>query len=161
MLITHKLTKNFLEEEICQGEANGNIGFLLANKKGDYASFFDENHSPVVENSLTTGQSPVESSALLLGHSRYQGWFFRRDNNMFKMVENIELAEKEKSQEIRNEFWRMIRKTQTKTGIIEESFFLPQNHRALVYELSNPLFSMFFWILNPLMIIPKKRDFLT
>lgn len=114
MLITHKLTKNFLEEETLQGEANGNVGFLLANKKGDYASFFDESQS------------------------RYQGWFCRKAGNMFKMAENIELAEKEKIQEIKNEFWRITRKNKTKIGFVEESFFLPQNHRALVYELNNP-----------------------
>ncbi|MDD4990114.1 MAG: amylo-alpha-1,6-glucosidase [Candidatus Pacebacteria bacterium] len=120
MKIVHKLSKNFLEEEILQGEASGNAGFLLANKKGDYASFFDEEYS------------------------RYQGWFFRKGGNMLKMAENIELAEKEKIQEIKNEFWRITRNNKTKIGFMEESFFLPQGQRALVYELSNPaLFNLF------------------
>jgi len=124
MLIAHKFPKNFLEQEIYQGQAQGNVGFLLTNQSGDYVSFFNEN------------QNPAQGSAFLLGYSRYEGWFFRKEGNLFKIIENIELADKEETQELQNEFWRVVRKTKTKNGIFAESFFMPHHKRALVYELN-------------------------
>lgn len=125
MLITHKLVKNFLEEEVYKKETNNNIGFLTANRKGDFISFFNVPNSPIVENPLTTG------------HSRYNGWFFRNSENLFKIVEDIAINDKENIVELKNEFWQHVRILKTKTGLVGESFFLPENNRGLVYEISN------------------------
>lgn len=112
MQVIHKLTKNFLEQEIFKTEASDNVGFLTANKRGDFVSFFN---------------APT---------SRYQGWFFRNSSNLFKVVEDIAITEKENILTLKNEFWKHSRILKTKKGIIEESFFLPENHPALVYELN-------------------------
>ncbi len=71
---------------------NNNIGFLTANQRGDFISFFNNNTS------------------------RYNGWFFRNANSLFKVVEDIVI---------------------TKKGIAQENFFLPENYTAMVYELGN------------------------
>ncbi len=112
MEIIHKLSRNFLKQEIFKAQTVENVGFLTANKRGDFASFFN------------------------IPSSRYQGWFFRNANNLFKIVEDIAIAEKEDILTFKNEFWRHTRVLKTKKGIIQESFFLPENHNALVYELN-------------------------
>lgn len=112
MRITHKLSKNFLENEIYQGETGLNVGFLTANQKGDFASFFNENQS------------------------RYQGWFFRNFENVYKLIENISLEQNAKIVELKNEFWRHVRISKINSQVIEESFFLPENNRGLVYEIN-------------------------
>ncbi len=124
MQVIHKLSKNFLEKEAYQREVSDNIGFLTANRKGDFASFFNQNQSPVVENSLTTG------------HSRYSGWFFRNFKEVYKIVEDISLTENKKITTLKNEFWCHKRVSKTKESSVEESFFLPEKNRGLVYELS-------------------------
>ncbi|MDD5433245.1 MAG: amylo-alpha-1,6-glucosidase [Candidatus Pacebacteria bacterium] len=101
-----------MKKAVWQAKTNDNIGFLTANKRGDYVSFFKENLS------------------------RYQGWFVRNDNNLFKIIESISLTDQEKVLEVKNEFWRFVRKIKTKKGAVEESFFLPKNNRGLVYETS-------------------------
>lgn len=112
MQIIHKLTKNFLEEEILKKETTDNVGFLTANQRGDFASFFNTSTS------------------------RYQGWFFRNSDNLFKIVEDIAISEKENIITFKNEFWKHSRILKPKNGLLQESFFLPENHDALVYELN-------------------------
>ncbi|MDD5739105.1 MAG: amylo-alpha-1,6-glucosidase [Candidatus Pacebacteria bacterium] len=113
MKIAHKLSKNLFEKEFYQNETAFNVGFLTANRKGDFASFFNQNSS------------------------RYQGLFFRNFGKIYKIIENISLVEEGKIVELKNEFWRHIRTSKTSKGIAKESFFLPEKNRGLVYELSN------------------------
>lgn len=112
MEIIHKLTKGFLDQEVLKTEASNNVGFLTANRRGDFVSLFNASTS------------------------RYQGWFFRNSNNLFKVVEDIVLTEKESVLTLKNEFWKHTRILKTNKGTIQESFFLPENHPALVYELN-------------------------
>ena len=112
MQIIHKLSKNFLEKEVYQRETEGNVGFLTANKEGDFASFFNQ------------------------AQSRYQGWFFRNFGEVYKIVEDISLAEEGKITTLKNEFWCHSRISKIKESSVEENFFLPEKNRGLVYELS-------------------------
>jgi len=132
MKITHKLSKNFFENEFYQNETGSNVGFLTANRKGDFTSFFSQNQSPAADNLFG------------FGHSRYQGWFFRNFGKIYRIVEDISLAKENKAIEIKNEFWRHVRISKVDKEIIEESFFLPEKNRGLVYEITgNQNFNLF------------------
>ena len=135
MQITHKLTRSFLKQEILKTEATSNVGFLTANRRGDFASFFNANTS------------------------RYHGWFFKNTDNLFKIVESISLVEKEESLDFRNEFWRHIRTQKIKNTIIEESFFLPENHCALVYELAPRAEFDLFLDFKPIYVSSEEKRF--
>lgn len=120
MRITHKISKNFFENELYQNEVGSNIGFLTANRKGDFVSFFNQNQT------------------------RYQGWFFRNFGKVYKIVEDISLAGEVKTIELRNEFYRHVRTSKVNEKVIKESFFLPEKNRGLAYEtLGNPKFNLF------------------
>jgi len=121
MKVAHKLSKNFFENELYKNEVGSNIGFLTANRKGDFASFFNQNQS------------------------RYQGWFFRNFGKVYRAIEDISLIMGEgKIIELRNEFWRSVRVSKINGKVIEESFFLPEKNRGLVYETTgNPRFNLF------------------
>lgn len=111
MKIIHQFSKNFLESEFYQGETALNTGFLTANKKGDFASFFCQNQS------------------------RYQGWFFRNSENLYKIVEEISLENGNGPTELKNELWRHSRTSKIKNKTVIESFFLPERNRGLLYEI--------------------------
>ncbi len=121
MKIVHKLSKNLLENEFYQNEVGSNVGFLTANKKGDFASFFNTNTS------------------------RYQGWFFRNFGNVHKIIEDISLVDGEgKIIYLKNEFYKHRRISKINKKIIEEVFFLPEKNRGLVYEIKgNQKFNLF------------------
>ena len=112
MKVVHNISKNFLENELYCDEVGSNIGFLTANRKGDFASFFNENQS------------------------RYQGWFFRNFGKVYKIIEDISLTQPEKTIELRNEFWRHVKVSKIEGRVVEESFFLPEKNRGLVYEIT-------------------------
>lgn len=87
-----------------------NAGFLLANKKGGYCSFFS---------------NPT---------SRYQGLFCFEDAtmSMYKFIENIELKDNTIAS-LKNGFYFAERKKHEAT----ESFLMPKNFNSLIYELSD------------------------
>src|SRR3989344_9359880 len=90
---------------------NENCGFLLTNKKGSYCSFF-----------CRPG-------------SRYYGFFYFDDKNMemYKFVENIEIAGHEKIDYVKNGFYFAERKK----GDVIETFAMPKGFNSLIYELSS------------------------
>lgn len=119
MKIVHSF-KNFKIEK----EAEANLGFILTNQIGDFLWFG------------TTGAA-----------TRYQGWFVASLENKFltgqadsnlklcKIIESIALIDsggREISDfsEIENNLFFVSRKS----AAGKETFFLPANHRALVYE---------------------------
>lgn len=107
MIIRHCFDNFKLEKE-----ADNKLGFLLTNPLGDFLWF--------------SGGRPL---------SRYQGWFVSSGVNLYKIIENIALidangAEISDFSEIANNLFSVSRKS----AMGKETFFLPANHRALVYE---------------------------
>lgn len=107
MRIIHSF-KNFKTEK----EAEANLGFILTNSLGDFLWFG------------TAGPA-----------SRYQGWFVSSDSKPHKIIENIALVDANGAEisvfsEIENNVFRVSRKS----AAGKETFFLPANHRAFVYE---------------------------
>ncbi|MBI2659479.1 hypothetical protein HYX05_05270 [Candidatus Woesearchaeota archaeon] len=88
-----------------------NAGFLLTNKKGSYCSFYN---------------APS---------SRYQGLFYfdQKTMNMYKLIENIEIAGNSRVSRLKNGFYFIERK---KDEIIE-LFTMPKGLNSLIYEVSN------------------------
>jgi len=88
-----------------------NIGFLLANKKGGYCSFFNA------------------------ASSRYYGLFYfdEKTMDMYKFIENIEITGYNDVSTLKNNFHFVER---IKNDIVE-SFLMPKNSNSLIYELSN------------------------
>ena len=88
-----------------------NVGFLLANKKRSCCSFFN---------------APA---------SRYQGLFYfdEKSMNMFKFIENIEIAGYGDVDQLKNGFYFAERR---KEDIIE-SFLMPKGFNSLIYEISS------------------------
>jgi glycogen debranching enzyme len=78
--------------------------FLITNKAGGYALFSDK------------------------PFSRYSGVFFSDGVRVYKVIEDIHLNKK--TTNIVNNLWSVERKR----GDVKESFFMPFNHNALVYE---------------------------
>lgn len=89
---------------------NENTGFLLANKKGGYCSFFN---------------SPS---------SRYQGLFYFDEEmmRMYKLIENIEMNNSNVLS-LKNGFYFAERRKHE----VVESFLMPRNFNSLIYELSS------------------------
>ena len=87
-----------------------NAGFLLSNGKGGYCSFFN------------------------FPSSRYHGFFYfdEKESEMYRFVENIEIADDNSVQTIKNGFYFIERKKSD----IAETFFMLQHSDSLVYELS-------------------------
>lgn len=88
-----------------------NAGFLLTNRKGGYCSFFS---------------TPS---------SRYQGLFyFDTDTlNMYKFIENIEIVGNNNVTKLINGFYFVQREKEA----VVESFLMPKDFDALIYELSS------------------------
>ncbi|MBI2653259.1 hypothetical protein HYX02_00460 [Candidatus Woesearchaeota archaeon] len=91
--------------------ADGNVGFLLMNKKGSYCSFFN------------------------MPSSRYQGLFYfdEKTMSMYKFIENIEIAGNNDASSLKNNFHSVERR---KNDIVE-LFFMPKNLNSLIYELNS------------------------
>lgn len=89
---------------------NDNAGFLLANKKGSYCSFYN---------------SP---------NSRYNGLFYfdEKTMDMYKFIESIEIAGHDGISGLKNGFYFVERLKES----VAESFVMPRNSNSLVYELS-------------------------
>ncbi len=94
--------KNKEEKEIKEGS------LLMGNDKGDY---------------LWLNKNPK---------SRYEGWFCRIDNELFRVIESIKPNDTEEPSEIENRFTYFKRKR----GDIEELFYFSKSSHVLIYELS-------------------------
>ncbi len=103
MRITH-----FLNEEIQETKESEECGFMLSNRDGDY---------------LWLNEKPK---------SRYEGWFAALRDNLYKVIENIEVEEAGSILEIRNNFHYVERRREK----LKELFFLPQSAHTLIYELT-------------------------
>ncbi len=86
-----------------------NPNFLLTNKIGGYVSF---------------SCYPI---------SRYQGVFFSDHFQLYKVIDDIRLLNHHIPQKAINKFWCFERIYDN----FKETFFMPHNHNALVYELSD------------------------
>ena len=107
MLVTHYLGILSINKDV-----KDNVGFLLANKKGGYCSFFDK------------------------PFSKYQGLFYfdEKAMKMYKFIENIEIAGQENVDSLKNGFYFIERKK----GDISETFLVPKRLNSLIYELNCP-----------------------
>ncbi len=103
MKVTHFLgPKNKISKEV-----NG-ASFLISNNMGDYL-WLDEQTK-----------------------SRYQGWFCRIADKMFRIIEGFEIEGGGKVKEVQNGFNHIERKREN----ITEIFRLPSSSHTLIYELS-------------------------
>lgn len=91
-------------------DTNDSAGFLLTNKRGSYSAFFSKQDS------------------------RYYGFFYfdPKAGEMYKIIENIEIAGNDEVFSIGNLFYSAERK---KNGAIE-FFHMPNGLNTLIYELS-------------------------
>ncbi len=105
MQVTHSLGILSANKDVKE-----NVGFLLANKKGGYCSFFNE---------------PA---------SRYHGFFYFDEarEEMYRFIENIEFADNSVLS-LKNCFYFVERKKSS----AKEYFLMPKNFSTLVYELDN------------------------
>ncbi len=103
MKVTHFLSpKNYKKKDV------NDASFLISNKKGDY--FWLDNYPK----------------------SRYQGWFCRLSDKMYRFIEGIEIDGGGGVEEIINGFNHVERKREKD----EEIFYLSENSHVLVYELA-------------------------
>lgn len=105
-----KISHFLTNDDKIEKQTQEGVGFLLTNQKGDYISLFNQ---------------PT---------SRYQGWFVCWDNKLFRIIEGINLFGAAEPDQLINNFWQTFRKRDNFT----ESFFLPENHHSLIYEVSQP-----------------------
>ncbi len=101
MLLKHTFKKQIMEREV-----KDNHSFLLTNKVGGYVWF---------------GSKP---------ESRYQGVFFRANNRMMKVIEEIKVGGK--VEEIHNKMHSVERKK----ADIKENYFMAPGRNCLLYELN-------------------------
>lgn len=106
MEITHNLGILSIKKN-----TNENAGFLLTNKKGSYCSFYNASSS------------------------RYQGLFYfdEKTMNMYKFIENIEIAGSNDAASLKNGFYF----AQRRKGSVIEAFLMPAGLNSLIYELSD------------------------
>ncbi len=83
-------------------------GFILTNKIGGYCYFTSK---------------PA---------SRYQGVFFNENFRMYKVIEELKLANAPSVRELKNNFFNFERKRRK----VIENFFIPFHYNSLVYELN-------------------------
>jgi glycogen debranching enzyme len=103
MKVSHFLTvRKKIEKEI------DNASFLLSNKLGDYLWMSDN------------------------VRSRYEGWFCRLDEKMYRFIETIEVEEGGDVLGIENSFNHVERKRNN----VEEIFYLSESSHTFIYELS-------------------------
>ncbi len=87
---------------------NQEASFLLSNKIGDYFWF----HS--------------------LPSSRYEGWFCRKDEKMYRLIESIKVEDGGEVKEIENGFNHIERKREN----VDELFYLSESSHSFIYELN-------------------------
>ncbi len=103
MKVSHFLTvRKKIEKEV------DNASFLLSNKLGDYLWMSDN------------------------VRSRYEGWFCRLDEKMYRFIETIEVEEGGDVLGIENSFNHVERKRND----VEEIFYLSESSHTFIYELS-------------------------
>ena len=102
MKIRHILNRHKIEDESSADT------FILTNREGGY---------------LWLGSN---------SQSRYQGWFFPREDGLYRIIEGVEIDGAEEISAIINEFDYV----ETERGEVKERFFLPQHTHSFVYELS-------------------------
>lgn len=107
MRVIHFIGETKIEKEITQEE----VGFLLSNHKGDYLSLFNR---------------PL---------SRYQGWFIKAEEKLYRIIENLEIIDAPVVSELRNYLGYIERKR----GEVIETFFLPAYYNSLFYETNKPV----------------------
>ena len=92
-------------------DVNENAGFLLANKKGSYCSFFCK------------------------PNSRYYGFFYfdNKSMKMYKFIEDIEIAGHNNIDYVKNGFYFAERKK----GEVIENFTMPKGFNSIIYELNS------------------------
>ncbi len=103
MKIKYSLGKKIIKEKEIYPDS-----FLISNKKGDY---------------LWVKDYPK---------SRYEGWFCRLSNNLYKIIESIEVEDKGDLLEIENRFSCIEKKWKN----ITETFYLQSNKNVFSYILS-------------------------
>lgn len=103
MRIKHFLNKNLIREKDIYPDS-----FLISNKKGDY---------------LWVKDYP---------ESRYEGWFCRFSNNLYRIIESIEVDDRGKLIELENNFNCIKKKWENVT----ETFYLQKNNNVFSYTLS-------------------------
>lgn len=99
--------KHYFNQDKISVRDNESLGFLLTNTLGGYLALFSK---------------PI---------SRYYGWFFTHNNQMFKVINDIVLEGESHPIEIKNNFWNIERFYKTNT----ETFFLTDNSNVFIYEL--------------------------
>ena len=105
MKIIHSFGNFKIEKEI-----EGGTSFLLTNRLGDFLSW------------QTAGGVA----------SRYQGWYAAIDEELFKIIEDLEIDGAPAAEEFINNFWSV----QRKRGEAKENFFLPAKSHSLVWEIN-------------------------
>ncbi|MBI3027880.1 hypothetical protein HYY70_07260 [Candidatus Woesearchaeota archaeon] len=105
MKVTHLIKNLSIRKTI-----NGNLGFLITNKKGSYCSFFNNSFS------------------------RYQGLFFfdSKSMSMYKFIDDIYIVDDAIATSLTNGCYYI----QREKGNVEESFAMPAGFNSLIYELS-------------------------
>ncbi|MFC1691258.1 amylo-alpha-1,6-glucosidase [Nanoarchaeota archaeon] len=98
----HKTGKDSKKKDL------SNPSFLIANKLGGYCSL----------------SSPVKS--------RYQGVYFMKDLDMYKVIEDIIALDALEVTKIVNNFHSVERYR----GFLREKFFMPMHHKGLIYSLN-------------------------
>ena len=106
MQVTHSLGNLSLKKNVDE-----NIGFLLANKKGGYCSFFN------------------------MPTSRYHGLFYFDESimKMYKFIEDIEIVGSNDTSSLKNGFYF----AQRIKGNVIESFLMPKYFNSLIYQRFN------------------------
>ncbi|MDP2950855.1 MAG: amylo-alpha-1,6-glucosidase [bacterium] len=106
-----KIEHFFNRENSSQKEISSCLGFILTNNLGGY---------------LWLNNFPS---------SRYQGWFFRFEEKLFKIVEDIHPINQKEVSLLRNNFFNI----QRERGALKESFFVPHLRDALIYQLNEKI----------------------
>ncbi len=105
MKIIHSFDNKTVEKEIDEHE---NVGFLLTNGLGGYAAFAKENKS------------------------RFNGWFVSFGHKVYKILDDIIVAESGKINALNNKFYKATWDCDKNS----ENAYVPYQYNAFVYELS-------------------------
>lgn len=104
MKVVHVLNSRAIEKEVSEAEPS----FILSNSAGGFAHFSTSNSS------------------------KYQGFFAKIGNKLFKILEGVNAASDEKISPVENTGYSAI----FHRGSFYESFFVPQKRNCLIYQSS-------------------------
>ncbi len=105
MKIIHSFNEKTIEKEIDEHE---NVGFLLTNGLGGYAAFAKENKS------------------------RFNGWFVSFGHKVYKILDDIIVAESGKINALHNNFYKAAWECDKNS----ETAYVPYQYNSFVYELN-------------------------